>query len=102
MMESYVHKGVRYWREVPEAAAPPKQPNVREAMGQVLREKRVEKGLNLRDMRGVSLGFVSEVERGKKEPSSEILQALCTTLEISVADILRCTADRLERELASA
>ena len=100
-----MHKGVRYWREVPDPVSPTRfkvHTPYREAMGQVLREKRLEQGKGLRDIQGVSLGFVSEVERGKKEPSSEILQALCNSLDITVAEILRCTADRMEKELTNA
>lgn len=107
MIESYIHKGITRWREVPDPVAAPKRFDThtpyRQAMGQILREKRMEMRLNLRDIQGVSLGFVSEVERGKKEPSSEILQALCDNLNLTVADVLRLTADRMEnKELISA
>lgn len=97
LRESYIYKGVRYWRE---AAAPEpgtlKEGLLRDSIGTVLRERRFELGLNLRQMGSVSLGYVSEVERGKKEVSSEILQTMCQSLDISVAEILRRTADLME------
>lgn len=98
MRESYVHKGVRYWREVPdvELPEPTKKITLRDAIGAVLRERRFEQGLQLRQMGAVSIGYVSEVERGKKEVSSEVLQSLCDTLEISVPDFLRRTADLMD------
>jgi transcriptional regulator with XRE-family HTH domain len=36
----------------------------------------------------VSLGYLSEVERGRKEPSSELLAAICEALDMTVADLL--------------
>ena len=97
MRESYSYKGVRYWRE---AAAPAseafREPLLRDSIGTILRERRFELGLNLRQMGSVSIGYVSEVERGKKDVSSEVLQSMCESLDISVAEILRRTADLME------
>jgi len=108
-MESYSHKGVRYWREAaPAPVVKPKETLFRQSVGAVIRERRAEKGLTLRDINSVSMGFVSEVERGKKEMSSEVLQMLCQNLDISIPELLRRTADRMdgvtsgERELARA
>ena len=53
-------------------------PLVREVIGDVLREARTTQGRTLRevsDSARVSLGYLSEVERGRKEPSSEVLAA---------------------------
>jgi transcriptional regulator with XRE-family HTH domain len=47
---------------------------------------------------GVSLGYLSEVERGRKEASSELLAAICGALEVSLADVLREVSDLLARE----
>lgn len=96
MRESYVHKGITRWRESQEPEPPKRQLSFRQVMGEVLREKRTEAKLSLRDISGVSIGFVSEIERGKKEASCEILEAVCASLNITVADILRLTADRLD------
>ena len=56
---------------------------VREAVGQTLRAARTSQGRTLRDVARdarVSLGYLSEVERGQKEASSELLNAICTAL----------------------
>ena len=48
---------------------------MRQLVGEVLRARRMSQGLTLRDVSGkarVSLGYISEVERGQKEPSSEL------------------------------
>ncbi len=53
---------------------------LREVIGDVLRRSRVEQGRTLRevsDSARVSLGYLSEVERGRKEASSELLSAIC-------------------------
>lgn len=109
MMESYSYKGVRYWREVaPAPVEKPKETLFRQSVGAVIRERRAEQGLSLRDINSVSMGYVSEVERGKKEMSSEVLQMLCQNLDISIPELLRRTADRMdgvtseERELVRA
>jgi len=46
---------------------------------------------------GVSLGYLSEVERGVKEASSELLSAICRALDIGLADLLVEVADALYR-----
>jgi transcriptional regulator with XRE-family HTH domain len=59
---------------------------VREAVGQTLRAARTAQGRTLRDVARdarVSLGYLSEVERGQKEASSELLNAICTALGLS-------------------
>ncbi|MEQ3554030.1 helix-turn-helix transcriptional regulator [Pseudonocardia nematodicida] len=64
---------------------------LREAIGSALRRARTARRRTLRDIsRGarVSLGYLSEVERGRKEPSSELLAAICEALGITVADLL--------------
>lgn len=63
---------------------------VREAIGEVLRRHRVEQGRTLREVSqaaAVSLGYLSEVERGKKEPSSELLASICLALRIPLAQL---------------
>ena len=64
---------------------------LREAIGSGLRRARTVRRRTLRDIsRGarVSLGYLSEVERGRKEPSSELLAAICEALDMTVADLL--------------
>ncbi|TCK25304.1 helix-turn-helix domain-containing protein [Pseudonocardia endophytica] len=64
---------------------------LREAIGSGLRRARTLRRRTLRDISRaarVSLGYLSEVERGRKEPSSELLAAICEALDITVADLL--------------
>ena len=64
---------------------------LRTHIGSVLRAARIEQGRTLRDVAKsarVSLGYLSEVERGHKEPSSELLNAICTALDLSLSTIL--------------
>ena len=64
----------------------------RRLLGDVLRRHRQRQGRTLRDVAAaarISLGYLSEVERGRKEASSELLASLCEALNVSLADVLR-------------
>ena len=64
---------------------------LREAVGDVLRRSRTTQGRTLRevsDSARVSLGYLSEVERGRKEASSELLNAICTALDVPLSAVL--------------
>ena len=64
---------------------------VREAVGQTLRAARTSQGRTLRDVARearVSLGYLSEVERGQKEASSELLAAICAALTLPISQLL--------------
>ena len=64
----------------------------RRLLGDVLRRHRQRQGRTLRDVAAsarISLGYLSEIERGRKEASSELLASLCEALNISLADVLR-------------
>ena len=64
---------------------------LRTHIGSALRAARVEQGRTLRDVAKsarVSLGYLSEVERGHKEASSELLNAICNALDLSLSTIL--------------
>ena len=77
----------------------------RRLLGDVLRERRVDLGLTLREVSAqarVSLGYISEVERGQKEASSELLASLCGALEAPLSDVLRDVADAVALEEAAA
>ena len=55
--------------------------NYRNALGSVMKDLRNEQGLNLRQVSGkacIALGYLSEVERGHKEPSSEIVELIAS------------------------
>jgi transcriptional regulator with XRE-family HTH domain len=74
---------------------------VREVIGDVLRQARTSQGRTLRevsDSARVSLGYLSEVERGRKEPSSELLNAICYALEVPLSEVLTDAGERLARE----
>jgi transcriptional regulator with XRE-family HTH domain len=64
----------------------------RRLLGDVLRAQRAERGMTLREVSAearVSLGYISEIERGQKEASSELLASLCTALDVRLSDVLR-------------
>ena len=76
-------------------------PLVREVIGDVLRHARTSQGRTLRevsDSARVSLGYLSEVERGRKEPSSELLNAICDALDLSVSTVLTDAGERMASE----
>ena len=78
---------------------------MREAIGGTLRRARTERRRTLRDVSRrarVSLGYLSEVERGRKEPSSELLASICEALDISLPDVLIDAADTIAAALATA
>ncbi|MCR1783175.1 helix-turn-helix domain-containing protein [Nocardioides carbamazepini] len=77
----------------------------RRSLGDILRSRRAELGLTLREVSGaarVSLGYISEIERGQKEASSELLASLCDALEMPLSDVLREVADAVALEEAAA
>ena len=74
---------------------------VREVIGEVLRRARTSQGRTLRevsDSARVSLGYLSEVERGRKEPSSELLNAICDALEVPLSTVLTDAGERMASE----
>ena len=70
----------------------------RREIGEVLRDVRLRKGRTLRQVAGrasVALGYLSEVERGQKEASSEILASVAEALDTPLSSIYRQVSDRL-------
>ena len=64
----------------------------RRLLGDVLRSARMQRGMTLRELSAearVSLGYISEIERGQKEASSELLSSLCSALDVPLSEILR-------------
>lgn len=60
------------------------------AVGETIRTIRQEQSLTLRDLSEksfVALGYLSEIERGKKDPSSEIIESISRGLEVSTAEL---------------
>ena len=74
---------------------------LREVIGDVLRRARISQGRTLRevsDAARVSLGYLSEVERGRKEASSELLSAICDALKVPMSDVLVDAGEQLARQ----
>ena len=72
---------------------------MRDLLGQTLRELRVSSDLTLRDVSAsarVSLGYLSEIERGHKEASSELLNAICGALGVPLSSVLRRVSDKYD------
>ncbi|CAB4951634.1 unannotated protein [freshwater metagenome] len=71
---------------------------VRREIGDVLRELRLQKRHTLRQVAGrasVALGYLSEIERGQKEASSEILLSIAEALDVPISQIMREVSERL-------
>ena len=97
--------GITKWKEIeetPRQVAPvveeAKIIPLRQAIGEVLRDVRQRQGRTLREVSQrarVSLGYLSEVERGQKEASSELLAWICQALDTPMSQMLREVADRM-------
>ncbi|MFN8159227.1 MAG: helix-turn-helix transcriptional regulator [Candidatus Nanopelagicales bacterium] len=71
---------------------------LRRVIGDELRRRRQDQGRTLREVSSaarVSLGYLSEVERGQKEASSELLASICTALDVPLANFLRSVSDEV-------
>jgi transcriptional regulator with XRE-family HTH domain len=69
---------------------------LRHLLGDALRRLRLRQGRTLREVSAsarVSLGYLSEVERGQKEASSELLSAICSALGTPLSQVLREVSD---------
>ncbi len=76
---------------------------LRRELGDVLRAHRQVQGRTLRDVSArasVSLGYLSEVERGEKEASSELLASICSALEVPLSAILAMVCHRVAKSEA--
>ena len=76
----------------------------RRLLGEVLRGARMQRGMTLRELSAearVSLGYISEIERGQKEASSELLASLCSALDVPLSDVLRDVSDAVALEEAA-
>ena len=79
---------------------------LRQHLGDELRRQRQQQGRTLRQVSAaarVSLGYLSEIERGQKEASSELLASICGALEVPLSQLLRSVGDDIAlAELAAA
>jgi transcriptional regulator with XRE-family HTH domain len=76
----------------------------RRLLGEVLRAQRMRQGRTLREVSAearVSLGYVSEIERGQKEASSELLASICSALDVPLSTILSEVSDAVALEEAA-
>lgn len=77
---------------------------LRHALGEIVRRRRQALGLTLRDVARdgrISLPYLSEVERGRKEASSEIIQAICGVLRLDLAELLLDAAVLVNQPVAT-
>jgi transcriptional regulator with XRE-family HTH domain len=73
---------------------------LRRVLGETLRGRRLRQRRTLREVSGaarVSLGYLSEVERGQKEASSELLASICDALDVKLSDLLREVSETMRR-----
>ncbi|WP_433216527.1 helix-turn-helix domain-containing protein [Dactylosporangium sp. CS-047395] len=71
---------------------------LRRVIGDALRARRQAQHRTLREVStaaNVSLGYLSEIERGQKEASSELLAAICEALGAALSEVLRDVSDTL-------
>ncbi|SDK81517.1 Helix-turn-helix domain-containing protein [Glycomyces sambucus] len=87
--------------DAPEATRPsraPREPLWRDALGERLRSARRERGETLSetaDRAGISPQYLSEMERGIKEPSSEMIAAVAGALDTTLGDLALQVAERI-------
>ena len=71
---------------------------LRTQLGNTLRGHRLRQRRTLRDVSGaarVSLGYLSEVERGQKEASSELLASICSALDLPLSVVLTVVSEKM-------
>ncbi|MCL3861572.1 helix-turn-helix domain-containing protein [Actinotalea sp. K2] len=79
------------------------EPLLRSLLGAVLRHHRLAQGRTLREVAGraqVSVAYLSEIERGRKEVSSEVLGAVCRSLDLRLVDLVAAAHDTLAARTA--
>ncbi|MFI9604137.1 helix-turn-helix domain-containing protein [Streptomyces sp. NPDC052043] len=84
-------------------AAAPREPLWRDLVGDVLRRERQAQERTLKDVADaarISMPYLSEIERGRKEASSEVLAAAARALGIGLGDLLSHAQDELARTAA--
>ncbi|MFE6049196.1 helix-turn-helix domain-containing protein [Kitasatospora sp. NPDC056446] len=82
----------------------PKEPLWRDLVGDALRRERLAQERTLKDVAEaarISMPYLSELERGRKEASSEVLAAAARALGLGLADLLSLAQDGLTRHARS-
>jgi DNA-binding XRE family transcriptional regulator len=88
-----------------EADSGDREPLWRDALGGYLRDRRRDRGETLTDTAsraGISPQYLSEMERGVKDPSSEMIAAVAGALDLTLADLTHAVAERLHTGRVSA
>ena len=73
---------------------------IRQVVGETIRGVRLRQRRTLRQVSAsarVSLGYLSEIERGQKEASSELLAAICDALDVRLSDVFAEVSDTMRR-----
>ncbi|MGQ7787140.1 helix-turn-helix domain-containing protein [Nesterenkonia sp. K-15-9-6] len=92
------------WRRASPGALAQQEPLWREVLGARLRRLRKHQGRTLHELAaeaGLSPQYLSEIERGRKEPSSEMIAAIAGALGIGLVDLTLEVADELRRDTLS-
>lgn len=74
---------------------------LRHVVGETLRAVRLRQRRTLREVSTaarVSLGYLSEIERGHKEPSSELLASICEALDVPLSEVFTTVSDSLRKQ----
>ncbi|MEU9789931.1 helix-turn-helix transcriptional regulator [Streptomyces sparsogenes] len=82
----------------------PREPLWRDLVGDVLRRERLAQERTLKDVAEaarISMPYLSELERGRKEASSEVLAAAAQALGLGLGDLLSLAQDELARHARS-
>ncbi|KUO15073.1 helix-turn-helix domain-containing protein [Streptomyces dysideae] len=85
----------------PATEPPPREPLLRDLVGDVLRRERLAQERTLKDVADaarISMPYLSEVERGRKEASSEVLAAAAHALGLGLGDLLSLAQGELTRQ----
>lgn len=88
----------------PGTTVPPAEPLWREVLGARLRRLRRHQSLTLTELAqkaGLSPQYLSEIERGRKEPSSEMIAAITGALGITLIELTTQVADEMQRDTLS-
>ena len=75
--------------------------DLQEIMGRVIRRERQDRQLTIKelgDKAGLSEIYVGEIERGRKYPSSKVLESLARALDLDIADLLELMAEEIRFE----
>ncbi|KUG53247.1 DNA-binding protein [Serinicoccus chungangensis] len=76
------------------------EPLWREAVGDTVRQERLDRGeriIDVAERAGIAPQYLSEIERGRKDPSSEVLSAVAGALDLGAGEVTRRAATQMSR-----